>query len=182
MRGNFSNIVEVDFTARMEENLDQIEEGSLEWKKVVRDFYGPFAEELERASALVEKVEIKPEEAGKDCPQCGRPLLVKYGRFGKFLACSGFPECRHTESVNEEVGVKCPQCGGEVLALKSKKGRRFYGCANYPACDFTSWKRPVATPCPKCGGVLVVANKRELQCMNCEESFLIEQIGEAVQD
>jgi len=171
LRDNFSNIVEVDFTARMEENLDQIEEGALEWKKVVRDFYGPFAEELERASALVEKVEIKPEEAGKDCQQCGRPLLVKYGRFGKFLACSGFPECRHTESVNEEVGVKCPQCGGEVLALKSKKGRRFYGCANYPTCDFRAWNKPSGRNCPVCGGALLEKAGRgpgQLVCNNAE--------------
>ncbi|MGE5390568.1 MAG: type I DNA topoisomerase [Deltaproteobacteria bacterium] len=172
LKGNFSNIVEVDFTARMEENLDQIEEGTMEWKKVVRDFYGPFAEDLERAATLVEKVELKPEEAGKDCPQCGRPLLIKYGRFGKFLACSGFPDCRHTESVNEEVGVQCPHCGGEVLALKSKKGRRFYGCANYPSCDFRSWNKPSGQKCPLCGEALLEkigrSSKGQLVCNNAE--------------
>jgi len=172
LRDNFSNIVEVDFTARMEENLDQIEEGTMEWKKVVRDFYEPFAEELERAAALVEKVELKPEEAGKDCPQCGKPLLVKYGRFGKFLACSGFPDCRHTESVNEEVGVQCTYCGGEILALKSKKGRRFYGCANYPTCEFRSWNKPSGQKCPVCGEALLEKVSRsargQLVCNNAE--------------
>lgn len=172
LRDNFSNIVEVDFTARLEENLDQIEEGAMEWKEVVRDFYQPFAQDLERASALVEKVELKPEEAGKDCPNCGKPLLVKYGRFGKFLACSGFPECRHTESVNEEVGVKCPLCGGEVLALKSKKGRKFYGCANYPTCEFRAWNKPSGQKCPVCGDALLEkqgrSTKGQLVCNNTE--------------
>ena len=178
LKDNFSNIVEVDFTARMEENLDRIEEGTMEWKKVVRDFYAPFAEDLEKAAALVEKVELKPEEAGKDCPQCGKPLLVKYGRFGKFLACSGFPDCRHTESINEEVGVACPRCGGEVLALKSKKGRRFYGCANYPTCEFRSWNKPSGKNCPVCGEALLEkvgrSSKGQLVCNNAECKYVEE--------
>jgi DNA topoisomerase-1 len=108
LKKNFPHIMDMEFTANMEKNLDRIEEGELAWKKVIGDFYGPFAEELEKAQGLIEKVEIKDEEAGKDCPECGKPLLIKYGRFGKFLACSGFPECRHTESLNEELGTKCP--------------------------------------------------------------------------
>jgi DNA topoisomerase-1 len=155
LKENFPDIVGVEFTARMEENLDQIEEGNLEWRKVVRDFYEPFAEELERAAAEIPKVEIKDQEAGKDCPECGRPLLIKHGRFGKFLACSGFPECRHTESMNEEVGVECPYCGGKIVALKSKKGRRFYGCSNYPTCNFRSWNKPTGQTCPHCGDAMV---------------------------
>ncbi len=178
LKDNFSNIVEVAFTARMEENLDQIEEGAMEWKAVVREFYEPFAQDLDRASALVEKVELKPEEAGKDCSECGRPLLVKYGRFGKFLACSGFPECRHTESLNEEVGVKCAYCGGEILALKSKKGRKFYGCANYPTCSFRSWNKPSGEKCPVCGEALLEklnrSAKGQLVCNNPECKYLEE--------
>ena len=155
LKENFPDIVGVEFTARMEENLDQIEEGNLEWRKVVRDFYEPFAQELERAAIEVPKVEIKDQEAGKDCPECGQPLLIKHGRFGKFLACSGFPECRHTESLNEEVGVECPSCGGKIVALKSKKGRRFYGCSNYPTCNFRSWNKPTGQTCPNCGDAMV---------------------------
>lgn len=155
LKENFSHIIEVEFTARMEEELDLIEEGKLDWKQVVKDFYIPFKEELERANMSIEKVEIKDEEAGKECPVCGKPMVIKYGRFGKFMACSGFPECRHTESINEDTGIKCPLCGGNILLLKTKKGRKFYGCSNYPQCEFRSWDKPTGERCPVCGDVLV---------------------------
>ncbi|SHG58769.1 DNA topoisomerase I [Thermosyntropha lipolytica DSM 11003] len=155
LKENFSNIIEVEFTARMEEELDLIEEGKLDWKQVVRDFYIPFQKELEKAHMSIEKVEIKDEEAGKECPVCGRPMVIKYGRFGKFMACSGFPECRHTESINEDAGVICPRCGGNILILKTKKGRKFYGCSNYPECEFRSWDKPTGEKCPLCGEALV---------------------------
>jgi len=155
LKDNFANIVDVDFTAKMEEDLDLVEEGKKEWKKIVDEFYQPFANELEKASELIEKIEIKDEEAGKDCPKCGSPLLIKTGRFGKFMACSGFPECRHTESINEDTGVNCPFCGGAVKALKTKKGRRFYGCSNYPECTFKSWNKPTGEKCPQCGEAIV---------------------------
>ena len=161
LKENFNNIMEVEFTAELEEDLDRIEEGQMDWRKVIKEFYQPFAEDLEKAQQLIEKVEIKDEEAGKDCPQCGRPLLIKYGRFGKFLACSGFPECRHTESINEDIGVKCFQCGGDIIALKSKKGRRFYGCSNYPDCSFRSWNKPTGEKCPHCGDAMVEKNDRK---------------------
>lgn len=172
LKDNFNNIVEVEFTAKMEEDLDLIEEGRMEWRQVIRDFYQPFEEDLKKAQQQIEKVEIKDEEAGKDCPECGRPLLIKYGRFGKFLACSGFPECRHTESINEDTGVKCPQCGGAIIALKTKKGRKFYGCSNYPGCEFRSWNKPTGEKCPRCGDAMVEKNDRthgvQVICQNSE--------------
>lgn len=172
LKQNFPNIVEVEFTAHMEEELDLVEEGQTQWKKVIRDFYEPFAADLEKAQELIEKVEIRDEEAGKDCPECGRPLLIKFGRFGKFLACSGFPECRHTESINEETGVTCPKCNGSIVALKTKKGRRFFGCSNYPECDFRSWNKPTGEKCPQCGDAMVEKANRnrepEIICQNSE--------------
>ncbi len=155
LKANFSNVVGVEFTALMEEELDQVADGNMEWKKVIREFYQPFSADMEKAQELVDKIEIKDEEAGKDCVLCGKPLLIKYGRFGKFMACSGFPECRHTESMNEEVGVNCPLCAGSIVALRSKKGRRFYGCSNYPECVFRSWNKPTGEKCPECGDALV---------------------------
>lgn len=160
LKKNFPHIIEVEFTAKMEEELDLIEEGKLEWKKVVNDFYWPFAADLEKAKKMIGKVEMKDEEAGKECPHCGKPLLIKYGRFGKFIACSGFPECRYTESINEDVGVQCPLCGGSIIALKSKKGRKFYGCSNYPECSFRSWNKPTGEKCPDCGEVMVEKNNK----------------------
>jgi len=152
---HFANILDTDFTAKMEEEFDLIEEGKLGWKGVISEFFGPFKEDLDRAQDVIEKVEIKNEEAGRDCPQCGRPMFIKYGRFGRFIACSGFPECRHTESMNEEVGVNCPICGSSVVALKSKKGRRYYGCKSYPECNFRSWNKPTGQKCPECGDAMV---------------------------
>ncbi|WP_243140225.1 type I DNA topoisomerase [Candidatus Syntrophocurvum alkaliphilum] len=155
LKDNFSNIIDVEFTARMEENLDLIEEGELDWKQVIKDFYSPFEDEMEKAQELIEKIEIKDEEAGKDCPECEKPILIKHGRFGKFLACSGFPDCRHTESYTEEVGVNCPVCQGEIIALKTKKGRKFFGCKNYPECDFKTWNKPTGELCPQCSNAMV---------------------------
>lgn len=169
---HFGDILDIEFTAKLEENLDLIEEGELDWKVVIRDFYGPFKNDLEKAQELIEKIEIKDEEAGKDCPQCGKPMFIKYGRFGKFIACSGFPECRYTESLNEEVGVNCPFCGGAIVALKSKKGRKYFGCKNYPECSFRSWNKPTGEKCPDCGDAMVekVARGKDPQivCQNVE--------------
>ncbi len=176
---NFADILEVEFTARMEEELDQVEEGGREWRNVVRDFYQPFSTDLEKAMTMVEKIEIKDEEAGKDCPQCGRPMLIKHGRFGKFLACSGFPDCRHTESINEDVGVSCPFCEGTIVALRSKKGRRFYGCSNYPECKMRSWNKPTGEKCPRCGDAMVekVSKSKadEVVCQNPECKYKLEK-------
>lgn len=176
LKANFPKIMDVDFTAQMEEELDQIEEGKLDWRQVIAEFYEPFAEDLEKAKELIGKVEIKDEEAGKECPQCGRPLFIKHGRFGKFMACSGFPDCRHTESINEEIGVACPLCGGNIVGLKSRKGRRFFGCSNYPECKLVSWQQPTGELCPQCGQVMVekVGSDKSKQavCINQECKFI----------
>jgi len=170
LKEHFSHILGIEFTAHMEENLDSIEEGKLDWKEVVREFYRPFAEDLRKAEHLIEKVELKDEEAGRDCPLCGRPLMIKNGRFGKFIACSGFPECRYTESINEEIGVPCPLCGQPIVALKTKKGRKYFGCKAYPECGFRSWNKPTKEKCPQCGDVLTEkankSGKKELICNN----------------
>ncbi len=169
---HFGNILDIEFTAKMEENLDMIEDGELDWKLVIREFYGPFKNDIEKAQEVIEKIEIKEEEAGKDCPQCGKPMFIKYGRFGKFIACSGFPDCRHTESLNEEIGVSCPFCSGPIVALKSKKGRKYFGCKNYPQCSFRSWSKPTGEKCLQCGDAMVekVARGKEPQvvCQNPE--------------
>ncbi len=166
----FSGLIEVEFTAQLEEELDQIEEGAMNWKEVIKDFYLPFEQDLSKAMETVEKIQIKDEEAGKDCPNCGRPLLIKHGRFGKFMACSGFPECRHTESINADIGIPCPVCGQPVVALKSKKGRQFYGCKGYPDCSFLSWYRPTGEKCPECGDALVEvpakSGQNKISCQN----------------
>lgn len=172
LKEHFVDIIDVEFTAHMEENLDMIEEGELDWKTVIRDFYGPFQEDLTKAEQTIEKIEIKDEEAGRDCPQCGQALLIKHGRFGKFIACSGFPDCRYTESINEEIGVNCPFCGHPVVALKSKKGRKYYGCKNYPDCQFRSWNKPTGEKCPVCGEAMVEkqgkGKEAEAVCQNPE--------------
>ena len=117
------------------------------------------------------------EKVGRACPRCDHDLIIRWGRYGKFISCSNFPDCRYTEPYLEKIGVTCPTCGeGDVVRRKTRKGRTFYGCSRYPDCDFTSWKQPVAEKCPSCGGVLVIANKRQLKCLDCEETFLQDEI------
>ncbi len=168
---HFPNIVDLGFTARMEEELDEIASGNREWVEVVRKFYEPFSEQLRIAEELMPEVKAEPEEIGRPCPECGNALVLRHGRFGKFVGCSNFPECRYTEPWLEKIGVHCPQCGGDLVERRTRKGRIFYGCANYPTCDFTSWKRPLPQPCPNCGGLLVVTNKDHASCTVCEERF-----------
>jgi DNA topoisomerase-1 len=172
----FPDIVDLRFTARMEEDLDMIASGQAEWAEVLHEFYHPFAEDLKKAQAEMPVVKSEPEPIGRKCPEDGGELVIRYGRFGKFISCSNFPTCRYTEPWLEKIGVICPRDGGELVERKTRKGRTFYGCENYPNCDFTSWKRPLKQPCPKCGGLLVVASKREAQCTNCQETFLLEEI------
>jgi DNA topoisomerase I len=176
---HFPEIVDINFTARMEEDLDEVASGNEEWVKVIRRFYETFAPQVEKAREEMPETKAELEKVGRDCPDCGHELVIRWGRFGKFISCSNFPECRHTEAWLEKINVKCPKDAGELVERKTRKGRVFYGCEHYPTCDFTSWKRPVANPCPKCGGLLVVANKREVQCINCQETFLSEQILES---
>ncbi|HTX90665.1 MAG TPA: type I DNA topoisomerase [Anaerolineales bacterium] len=172
----FPDIIDFQFTAHMEEDLDKIAEGQAEWEKIVGTFYTPFEVTVKKAQAEMPVTKTGPEPIGRACPDCGKELVIRYGRYGKFISCSGFPDCRHTEPWLEKIGVTCPKDGGDVVQRKTRKGRIFFGCNNYPNCDFTSWKRPLAQPCPKCGGLLVIANKREAQCTACEETFLLEDV------
>jgi DNA topoisomerase-1 len=174
---HFPDIMDVGFTSRMEEDLDRIAEGEKPWVAIVRDFYEPFSERVERAEEEMPEVKAEPEPVGRACPECGHELVVRWGRYGKFISCSNFPNCRHTEPWLEKIGVACPKDGGEIVERKTRKGRIFYGCSNYPECDFTSWKRPLPTPCPNCGGLLVVANKNTAQCTDCEEQYPLDQVS-----
>ncbi|EOH88618.1 type I DNA topoisomerase [Enterococcus pallens] len=166
----FPQIVDVNFTAEMENGLDKIEEGKEEWVNVVDRFYKPFAVELEKAEEGIEKIQIKDEPAGFDCDVCGHPMVIKLGRYGKFYACSNFPDCRNTKPIIKEIGVECPVCHkGQVVERKSKKNRLFYGCSRYPDCDFTSWDKPVGRSCPKCDNYLVekkVKGGKQVVCIN----------------
>jgi len=164
---HFPDIVDIDFTAGMESNLDRVEEGQADWQGIIREFYGPFAQTLQRAEAKIPVVEFPVVEIGEPCPQCARPLVRKHGRFGEFIACTGYPECRYTRPVG--IGVKCPKCGSEVVARRTKRGRTFYGCSAYPNCTFTSWDRPSDRPCSRCGSLTVHKHSRrsdELRCTN----------------
>jgi len=172
----FKDIVDYQFTARMEEDLDMIANGQAEWTEVIHEFYHPFAEDLKKAQAEMPVTKSEPEKIGRSCPEDGGELVIRFGRFGKFISCSNFPTCRYTEPWLEKIGILCPKDHGELVERKTRKGRTFYGCENYPNCDFTSWKRPLKQPCPKCNGLLVYANKREAQCTNCEETFLLANI------
>ncbi len=173
----FSEIVDVNFTASMEEDLDEIASGEQDWVPVLRDFYEPFERELEHARAHAPDIDLD-EEIGRECPECGSPLVIRWGRYGKFIGCSNFPECRYTEPWLEKIGVTCPECGGDIVERHTRRGRTFYGCANYPECEWTSWKRPLRTPCPVCGGLMVVQNKTWAQCLNCEEQVRLDELPE----
>lgn len=175
----FSDIVDLGFTAQMESELDEIAEGKLAWQQVIEKFYGPFAEQLERAEVAMPEVKAEPEYIDRSCPECAQPLMIRHGRFGKFIGCSAFPSCRYTEPILEKINVPCPQCDGEIVRRKTRKGRTFYGCSNYPECEFTSWQQPLATPCPKCGGLLVSANREHVRCTACETEFERSEIDEA---
>ncbi len=154
MTENFKDIVDVDFTANMESQLDGIEEGSEKWVSVIDDFYKPFKDVLEKAEKSIEKVQIKDEESDEICEKCGRRMVIKLGRFGKFLACPGFPECRNAKPILTDTGVACPKCGARIVARKSQKGKKYFSCENAPKCDFILWDEPVKTPCPSCGGIM----------------------------
>jgi DNA topoisomerase-1 len=174
----FPNIVDINFTAQMEDDLDQVASGEQEWQDVVREFYGPFADRVEHAKEEMPEVDAGPKPIGRECPKCGHDLVLRWGRHGKFIGCSNFPECRHTEPWLEKIGVSCPEDDGDIVIRRTRKGRVFYGCSNYPDCEFSSWKRPLPAPCPECGGMLVVANKKQAQCLDCEERFPLDEFEE----
>lgn len=166
----FPQIIDINFTAAMEGDLDKVEEGQEKWVEVVDRFYRPFEVELHKAEENIEKVQIKDEPAGFDCDLCGHPMVIKLGRFGKFYACSNFPDCRNTKPIIKEIGIECPVCHqGQVVERKSKKNRLFYGCSRYPDCDFTSWDKPVGRTCPKCNGYLIEKKSKggkQVVCIN----------------
>ncbi len=155
MKDNFQDIVDVKFTAGMEAELDRIKDGEEGWTEVLREFYGPFEKAVEKASATIEKVVIPDEVSDVKCEKCGAMMVYKTGRYGRFLACPKFPECRNTKPIIETINVPCPKCGADIIKRKSKRGRVFYGCEKYPECDFVSWDRPTGEKCPKCGGMMV---------------------------
>jgi DNA topoisomerase-1 len=167
----FPNVMSVDFTARMEDDLDEVAEGK-PWLPVMDDFYTHFTENLERADKAIEKVDIarEPELVGRDCPTCGSPLVYRESRYGRFIGCSTFPTCRFTEQIIVKIGADCPKDGGDLVEKRTRKGNRlFYGCANYPECDWMSWKRPLPEPCTVCGGLLIQANRKMSECTQCGE-------------
>ena len=168
----FPDIVDTDFTAGMERGLDEVEDGKQNWVKLLDEFYTGFDKEIKQAEVNMEEIEIKDEPAGFDCDVCGHPMVIKIGRYGKFYACSDFPDCRNTKAIVKKIGVTCPTCkDGEVVERKSKKNRIFYGCTRYPECDFVSWDKPIARSCPKCDHFLtekVTRKGSQVKCSNCD--------------
>ncbi len=181
---HFGDIMNVEFTAAMENHLDRVEEGQLSWQQVVSDFYEDFAKDLEEAEQNIAEIEIEDEISDEVCELCGRQMVIKWGRFGKFLACPGFPDCRNTKSFLKEAGTACPLCGGAVVERISKKGKRFFGCENYPECEFISWDKPLDKVCPQCSSYLVEKNTKKrgtfYRCSNQECSY--EEIPDDEQD
>ena len=159
----FKDIVDEKFTAELEEKLDKIAEGEYSWQFIVNEFYEQFEQLLKTAEKEISKIEIEDEITDEKCEKCGRNMVIKHGRYGKFLACPGYPECKNTKPILEKIGVKCPLCDGEIIKRKTSKGRVFYGCSNYPECNFVSWDEPTEEKCPNCGKILVKkANKKAL--------------------
>ncbi|MGC4375624.1 type I DNA topoisomerase [Fictibacillus sp. Mic-4] len=168
----FPEIFNVEFTAKMEDDLDAIEEGNKEWEEVIDIFYKSFEKKLKIAEEEMKEVEIKDEPAGETCEKCGHEMVYKMGRYGKFMACSNFPDCRNTKPIVKDTGVTCPNCHeGTIVERKSKKRRIFYGCSRYPDCEFVSWDKPVGRNCPKCGQILVEKKTKKgkvVQCISCD--------------
>ncbi|WP_303968764.1 type I DNA topoisomerase [Sporosarcina ureae] len=168
----FPDIIDIEFTRQMEQRLDHVEEGTIEWRTVIDEFYRDFEKHVEVADAEMEKIEIKDEPAGEDCEKCGSPMVYKMGRYGKFMACSNFPDCRNTKAIIKPIGVTCPKCKeGEVVERKSKTKRIFFGCDQYPECDYVSWDKPISRPCPKCQNTMVEKRLKkgvQIQCTECD--------------
>ena len=156
MKEHFKNIVDVKFTAKMESDLDDVERGEQDWVQALDSFYGDFSQTLKTAEEKMEgkRVKVPDEETDEICEVCGKKMVIKIGRFGRFLACSGFPDCKNTKKIVQEMPGSCPLCGGKMVLKKSKRGRSFYGCSNFPNCNFMTWNIPVAETCPQCGSTL----------------------------
>ncbi|MBT2756027.1 type I DNA topoisomerase [Mesobacillus foraminis] len=168
----FPDIIDVEFTAKMEQDLDNVEDGKKNWVKIIDDFYQEFELHLKKAEQEMQEIEIKDEPAGEDCELCASPMVFKMGRYGKFMACSNFPHCRNTKAIVKEIGVKCPNCkDGNIIERKSKKRRIFYGCDNFPECEFLSWDKPIARSCPKCDSLMVEKKLKkgiQVTCTECD--------------
>ena len=163
----FDSIVDTAFTAQMENELDSVEAGDKQWRDVLKEFYPDFEKKLERAENDIEKIVIEDEKSDVICDKCGATMVYKNGRFGRFLACPSFPECRNTQPILTYIGVKCPDCGGEILEKTSKKNRKFYGCEKYPECQFVSWEMPVDKPCPECGHYMTIKRRKNDTLLLC---------------
>lgn len=167
----FGEIINEEFTAELEEKLDEIAEGKYKWQVVVDDFYKDFEVLLKKAEEEIDEMEIQDEVTDEICEKCGRNMVIKYGRYGKFLACPGYPECKNTKAIVDELDIPCPLCGGNIIRRRSKKGRVFYGCSNFPNCNFISWEEPVKEKCPQCNGIMVKKKTKKgirIQCMDKE--------------
>jgi DNA topoisomerase-1 len=164
---HFADIVDIDFTAHMEDDLDEIAQNKKVWIDVVKEFFTPFEADLKKASVDIVKVETPVELTDEKCDKCGKPMAIKIGRFGKFLACTGYPECKTTRSFQIKTGVKCPECGSELIQRFNKKRQIFYGCSSYPKCTFASSAKPLPQPCPTCGGLLVEYKEGKAKCTKC---------------
>ena len=174
MKEAFPEIVDECFTANMESLLDKVEEGTVDWKMIIRNFYPDLDAAVKAAEAELEKVKIEDEVTDVVCEQCGRHMVIKYGPHGRFLACPGFPECRNTKPYFEKIGVACPKCGKDIVLKKTKKGRKYYGCENNPDCDFMSWQKPSKVPCPQCGGYMVEKGNK-LVCADEQCGYVMEK-------
>ena len=170
METYFKDIVDVGFTAEMEDRLDDVEVKNIDWHSVISDFYTGFEKDLKVADESIEKMVIEDEPTGENCPNCGRPLVIKHGRFGEFIACSGYPECRTTMTIQKKLDVKCPKCGSDIIVRKSRKGKIFYGCSGYPDCNQVFWNKPVDKKCPECGSLMTEKKTKtySLICSNPE--------------
>lgn len=167
MKNYFKNIVDVDFTADMESKLDHVEEGNASWVDIVREFYNEFKVDLEYAQKQIGDIELEDEVTDIICENCGRNMVIKYGRYGKFLACPGYPECKNTKPYFEKIGVVCPLCGGDIVKKQSKKGRTYYCCINNPECSFITWNKPINKLCPACGSIMVEQKKKNKNIYKC---------------
>ena len=173
MNEYFTDIVNVRFTAKMEDRLDDVESKDIKWKDIIKDFYGPFEKELKAADEAIEKIQVEDRPTGEICDKCGRPMVYKMGPYGEFMACSGYPECKNTKPIVKQIGVKCPECGCDIVERRSRRGKVFYGCSGFPKCKVSFWYRPVEEKCPKCGSLLVERKGRgtSLACSNEECDF-----------
>ncbi len=173
---HFPSVFEVGFTARMEEGLDKIASGEQDWVELLRDFYGPFSQMLVEAEKNMPDARVPDQPTGESCELCGHPMVIKTGRYGKFIACSNYPKCKNTKPYLEKIGVACPECGADLVVRRTRKGRVFYGCSRYPECTFSTWDRPLPQPCPKCGGLVVAKGKKKARCLKCETWYNQEEL------